>query len=186
MIYVRLFFEFMKIGFLAVGGGLATLPFLNEIAVKTGWFDPAELINMIAVSESTPGPIGVNMATYTGFTIGGVRGGILATVGLVLPSIFVCVLVQIFLDKFKQSKTVESAFNGLRPASMALVTAAGISVITSCLIFPKEMLLGNFVNAFNIKGIVLAVLLYAGIKKFKKHPVLYIAVSAIVGICFGM
>lgn len=185
MILLQLFFEFFKVGLLAVGGGLATLPFLYDMARETGWFDAAEIINMLAVSESTPGPIGVNMATYTGFTIHGIPGGLLATAGLVTPSVIVCVAVEKVLEKFKESKTVESAFSGLRPASMALVTAAGIGVVTGCLIFPKEILAGNIAAAFNIKGIIFAAVLLFLIKKFKAHPVFYIALSAAAGILIG-
>ncbi|MBQ9519422.1 MAG: chromate transporter [Firmicutes bacterium] len=185
MIFLKLFWEFFKVGLFAVGGGLATLPFLYEIANKTGWFDAASIIDMIAVSESTPGPIGVNMATYTGFKIHGVIGGITATFGLVLPSIIVAVLVQIFITKFKESKNVQNIFGGLRPASMALVTSAGIGVVTSCLIFPKLLLQGNFADGLHIKGIIFAVVLFYLMRKYKKHPVLYIALSALAGIIIG-
>ena len=185
MIYLQLFWEFFKVGLFAVGGGLATLPFLYEIAAKTGWFDSASIIDMIAVSESTPGPIGVNMATYTGFKIHGISGGITATFGLILPSIIVAVLVQIFITKFKESKNVQNIFNGLRPASMALVTSAGIGVITSCLIFPKLLLAGNFADGLHIKGIIFAVVLFYLMRRFNKHPLLYIALSAAAGLLIG-
>ena len=93
MIYLRLFYEFFKTGLFAIGGGLATLPFLSDMADRTGWFTHAQLADMLAVSESTPGPIGVNMATYVGFTTGGVGGALVATLGLVAPSIIV-ILIQ--------------------------------------------------------------------------------------------
>ena len=185
MIFIRLFFEFFKIGLLAVGGGLATLPFLYDLARETNWFDAAEIINMLAVSESTPGPIGVNMATYTGFTVHGILGSFLSTSGLVLPSIIVCILVEKVLEKFKENEIVESAFGGLRPASMALVASAGIGVITGCLIFPDKILSGAFGEAFNIKGIIFAAVLFFLMKKFKLHPVAYIALSAVMGILIG-
>ena len=185
MIFLKLFWEFFKVGLFAVGGGLATLPFLYEIAAKTGWFDASSIIDMIAVSESTPGPIGVNMATYTGFKIQGILGGITATAGLVLPSIIVCVIVRMFLQKFKESNNVQSIFGGLRPASMALVTSAGLGVVTSCLVFPKLILQGNFADGLHIKGIIFAFILFFLMRKFKKHPVLYIALSAAAGIIIG-
>ena len=185
MIFLRLFWEFFKVGLFAVGGGLATLPFLYEIAAKTAWFDPAAIIDMIAVSESTPGPIGVNMATYTGFTIHGVLGGLTATFGLVCPSVIICILVRMFIQKFKDSQNVQNIFAGLRPASMALITAAGIGVVTSCLVFPKLLLQGDISNGLHIKGIIFAVLLFVLMRKFKKHPVIYIALSAVVGIIIG-
>ena len=93
MLYLRLFWEFFKTGLFAVGGGLATLPFLQDMSGRTGWFTHAQLADMLAVSESTPGPIGVNMATYVGFTTGGVGGALVATLGLVTPSVIVILIV---------------------------------------------------------------------------------------------
>ena len=129
MIYLRLFWEFFKTGLFAIGGGMATLPFLHDIGEATGWFTQAQLMNMLAVSESTPGPIGVNMATYVGFSTGGVGGALIATLGLITPSVIVILIVAAFLKAFRDSKWVSAAFYGLRPASTALVAAAGISVV---------------------------------------------------------
>ena len=128
MMLLRLYFEFFRTGLFAVGGGLATIPFLEDMAVRTGWFTAADLTTMIAVSESTPGPIGVNMATYVGFQTAGVLGSVIATLGLVTPSLIVILIVSGFLQKFRQSKGVDAVFYGLRPASTALITAAGLSV----------------------------------------------------------
>ena len=96
MIYLRLFFEFCKVGLFSVGGGLATIPFLTDLGERTGWFTSAQLADMIAVSESTPGPMGVNMATYVGFTSGGVLGGIVATLGLIFPSLVIILIIAGF------------------------------------------------------------------------------------------
>ena len=104
MILLRLFFEFAKTGLFAVGGGLATIPFLQDLGARTGWFSAADLSTMIAVSESTPGPIGVNMATYVGFLTGGVPGAVTATVGLIAPSVIVILIVAAFLQAFRDSK----------------------------------------------------------------------------------
>ena len=124
MLYLQLFWEFFKTGLFAVGGGLATLPFLQDMADRTGWFTHAQLADMLAVSESTPGPIGVNMATYVGFTTGGIGGALVATIGLVTPSVIVILIVAAFLKAFRDSKWVSAAFYGLRPASTALIAAA--------------------------------------------------------------
>ena len=129
MLYLQLFWEFFKTGLFAIGGGMATLPFLYDMADKTGWFTRAQLADMIAVSESTPGPIGVNMATYVGFLTGGVPGAVTATVGLIAPSVIVILIVAAFLQAFRDSKYVAGAFYGLRPASTALITAAGLVVV---------------------------------------------------------
>ena len=104
MIYLQLFFEFFKAGLFAIGGGLATIPFLTDIGQRTGWFTSGELANMIAISESTPGPMGVNMATYVGFHTGGIAGGVIATLGLVCPSILVILVIAGFLKKFRESR----------------------------------------------------------------------------------
>ena len=114
-IYFRLFWEFFKTGLFAVGGGMATLPFLKDIGETTGWYTYTELMNMLAVSESTPGPIGINMATYVGFTAGGVPGAVIATLGEVTPSIIVILIVAAMLKKFQNSRLVRDAFYGLRP-----------------------------------------------------------------------
>ena len=111
-----------------MGGGLATLPFLYAMSAKTGWFTATDISNMIAISESTPGPMGINMATYVGFTSFGVIGTFLAPLSLVLPSIIVIIIVAKILDAFKESKLVSDIFSGLRPASTAMIASAGISV----------------------------------------------------------
>ena len=116
MLYLHLFWEFFKTGLFAVGGGLATLPFLQNMSDRTGWFTHAQLADMLAVSESTPGPIGVNMATYVGFSTGGVGGALIATLGLITPSVIVILIVAAFLKAFRDSKWVSAAFYALRPA----------------------------------------------------------------------
>ncbi len=110
MIYLQLFYEFFKTGLFAVGGGLATLPFLYDMADRTGWFTRPQLADMLAVSESTPGPIGVNMATYVGFITCGIPGAIISTLGLVTPSVIVILIIAAFLKAFRHNRYVEAAF----------------------------------------------------------------------------
>ena len=129
MIFLQLFYEFFKTGLFAVGGGLATLPFLNEICQKYDWFTEQMLADMIAISESTPGPIGINMATYAGYQAAGVLGSVVATCSLVAPSIIIIVLIARFLSKFNEHPLVKSAFSGLRPAVTGLIAAAAVSVM---------------------------------------------------------
>ena len=124
MILIRLFFEFFKAGLFAIGGGMATLPFLYNISDKTGWFTYGQLADMVAIYESTPGPMGVNMATYVGFTTAGPVGAVIATLGLITPSIIVILIIAGFLKAFKTNKYVQNAFYGLRPASTGLIAAA--------------------------------------------------------------
>lgn len=189
MIYLRLYYEFFKTGLFAIGGGLATLPFLNNIADTTGWFTRGQLADMVAVSESTPGPMGVNMATYVGFTTANIPGAIIATLGLITPSIIIILIIAAFLRAFKNNQYVIAAFYGLRPASTALIAAAGIGVIEIALF--NEQNTGNFVSflqSANIKAIVLAIIiiiLTRFIPQTKKwHPIIFIMISAVVGMIF--
>jgi len=183
ILWLRLFLEFFKTGLFAVGGGLATLPFLYDLSESTGWFTAQDIADLIAISESTPGALGVNMATYVGFHTAGVLGGIIATLGLVAPSIIIIILISKILNKFKESALVQKIFYGLRPASTALIAAAGLGVAKMTLlkleVFNKT---GSFLDLFNWKCIALAVVIYICLKKFKKHPIVYIAVSAVAGI----
>lgn len=198
MVFLQLFYEFFKVGLFAVGGGMATIPFLYDIADRTNWFTQMDLMNMIAVSESTPGPIGVNMATYVGYVTGMGQGGIvtailgslIASLGLVTPSIIVILIVAKFLQSFRDNKYVNNAFYGLRPTSAGLIAAAGLSVaVTNLLNLTLLKNVGWSVDAINWKGLILAVALWIFTNKVKKtknlHPIIFIAISAVVGIVFS-
>lgn len=185
-IYLRLFYEFFKIGLFSVGGGLATLPFLYKVSAETNWFSINDLLNMVAVSESTPGAIGINISTYVGFTTKGIIGAILATLSLALPAVIVIIIVSKFLEKFKDSKIVKNIFYGIRPASTALIAAAGLGVAkVSLLNLNKYNGINTVLKIFNYKAILLALILYFVIKKTDKHPIIYIAASAVVGVIFN-
>ncbi len=192
MLYLCLFFEFCKVGLFSVGGGLATIPFLTELGNRTGWFTAGQMADMIAVSESTPGPMGVNMATYVGFTTGGVPGGIIATLGLIFPSIVIILIISAFLQRFRQSKVVDSVFYGLRAASAALITAAMLQVAKIALMFHEVEVPGYQViktELFYWPAIILAVVIFVLIKftPLKKlHPICFIALAALVGIIFRL
>ena len=197
MIYLRLFWEFFKTGLFAVGGGMATVPFLQDIASKTGWYTSGQLADMIAVSESTPGPMGVNMATYVGFTVGsgtgglwgGIGGALIATVGLVMPSVICILVIAYFLDKFRTSRLVDNTLYGLRPASVALISAAGLEIMLYAL-FQMSDIYDVGALVLNLKSIVLFLLVLVCsryVPKLKKlHPVAFIAASAVIGIVFKM
>ena len=187
MILLRLFFEFFKTGLFAVGGGLATIPFLRDMGAATGWFTDADLTTMIAVSESTPGPIGVNMATYAGFQSAGVLGSVIATLGLITPSIIIILIIAGFLNKFRQSKAVDAVFKGLRPASTALIAAAGVSVALSVFI----QIGGVTEHTFSVRwiSVALAVAVFFAMrwKPLKKlHPTAFIGICALLGILFQL
>ncbi len=185
MIYLRLFYEFFKIGFFAVGGGLATLPFLEKLSASTGWFTVADLTDMIAISESTPGPIGINMATYTGFKTAGVLGSIVATLGEVLPCVIMVLIIARFLRRFSDNPIVQAVFYGLRAASVGLIAAAGLSVLQiSILNLPLFEQTHRLFDLIQWRSVILAAALFFIIKKWKPHPVITIAASAVVGVIF--
>ena len=180
-----LFYEFAKVGLVSVGGGLATVPFLQSMGEKTGWFTNAQLSTMIAVSESTPGPMGVNMATYVGYSISGIPGAIIATLGLITPSIAVIIIIAGFLQKFRQSKTVDAVFYGLRPASTALIASAGLSVAMS--VFWTVGGSAEHEISLHWPVILLSLVIFLAMqhKTLKKiHPVAFIAIAAVVGAVF--
>ncbi len=183
MILLELWWEFFKIGLFSVGGGMATLPFLYDMSDRTGWFTYDQIADMLAVSESTPGPIGINMATYTGFTTAGVPGSLVATLGIITPGIIIVLLIIAVLDKFRNNKYVDSAFYGLRPASAGLIAAAGILVAEISLL---NLGADTVIGIFDFKAIALAVLLLVLTRWFKPtkklHPIVFIAFSAVVGI----
>ena len=198
MIYLRLFYEFFKTGLFAVGGGMATIPFLYNMADATGWFTRMDVDNMIAVGESTPGPIGVNMATYVGYLTGMSEGGlpfallgaVVATLGLITPSIIVILIIASFLKSFRNNRYVESTFYGLRPASTGLIAAAMAN-----LFYMESAAISKWSDIFNPalvnwKAWALAAVLWVltnRVKQTKKlHPIMFILAAAVVGIVWGM
>ena len=182
MLLLRLFFEFAKVGLFAVGGGLATIPFLQDMGTRTGWFTNVDLTTMIAVSESTPGPMGVNMATYVGYETAGLPGAVAATLGLIFPSVVVIILIAGFLQKFRQSRTVDAVFYGLRPASTALITSAGLSVAMSVFWGGRDRLALTNTRWLSV-ALCAAVFLCMKCTPLKKlHPIVFIGAAAVVGI----
>jgi chromate transporter len=190
--FLQLFYEFFKVGLFSVGGGLATIPFLKEIAENYPWFTISELSDMIAVSESTPGPIGVNMATYAGYSasfsegglLWGILGGIIATLGIICPAIVIICIVSKFMEKFKTNKFVEYAFYGIRPAVAGLITGAMASVFVAAVFYLNDT---GKITGLNIPAAVMFVVLTALYAKFNKiHPVIFIVVGAAAGIIFKL
>ena len=179
MLNLTLFLEFFKIGLFAVGGGLVTIPFLYELAYKTNWFNTSLIPDMIAISESTPGPLGVNMATYTGFIVGGFWSGIIATLGLVTPAIVIILIVSKFLDKFKQNKTVKNIFYGLRAAVIGLISVIGINILVESLIISTPL-------SLRVKELLVFTIIFLLIQKTKFHPVLFILLSGLIGVLLNL
>lgn len=175
MIYLLLIFEFFIIGTFAVGGGLATLPYLYSLADRYPWFDKTTLIDMIAISESTPGPIGINMATFAGFKAGGVLGGVLASLSIIITGTIFMLIISNFLDKFKDHVLLKKVFYGIRPMVAALIAYAGYEM------FNITILNGE---AFKINVLALGIFVVASIVllKTKLSPILLILFAAILGI----
>ena len=174
----RIFYEFFTTGLFAVGGGLATVPFLEQMGVRNGWFSASTLSTMIAVSESTPGPMGINMATYVGYTLLGVPGAILATISEVAPSIIVITIIYKVMAKFKESKVVVHVFDGIKPCVVAFIIAAVFDMFVNTLFSVNHQLTINWINT-----IIFTVMLFIYWKWNKQiSPILIIVSSAVIGI----
>ena len=172
MIYALLFWEFFKIGLTAIGGGMVTIPFLLDLADKYDWYTKSELMDMIAISESTPGPVGVNMATYVGYNTAGIWGGIVATFGLVLPSLVVIILIAKYLFAKEEGGFLRQALFGIRPAVLALILFAGWELARLSLI--------------NWQSVLIAIVSFGLIRWLKWHPIVYICLAAVIGIVFEL
>ncbi|MGN1267462.1 MAG: chromate transporter [Dorea sp.] len=184
MIYLTLALEFFKIGLFSVGGGMATLPFLMDLTTKYDWYTASELANMVAISESTPGPVGINMSTYAGYQAAGVPGAIVATLALTAPALIIIVLIAKFLENFSQNSLVKGAFYGIRPVVAALIGYAVWELLKIALITVE-----NGVTQINYTNVIICVVVFAllQIKKLGKlHPLVWIVIGAVLGIIFKM
>ncbi|MDY6038030.1 MAG: chromate transporter [Eubacterium sp.] len=186
-IYLLIYY-FFTTGLFAIGGGLATLPFLYNIGQKTGWFSEIDVANMVAVAQSTPGPTGINMATYVGFNQFGVYGAVLSSLAIVAPSVIIIIIVSNLLNKFKESKLVQNAFYGLRAASTGLILAAAFSVIQISIFnlenFDGKIGLYNCVECIRWQALVLAAFIFILYKWKNPHPILLIILSGVLGMVF--
>ena len=183
MIYFDLFLTFLKIGLFTFGGGYAMLPMIQEEVAAHGWLNQSELINFIAVSESTPGPFAVNIATFVGTRTGGIFGGLCATLGVILPSFVIILIVARCYQKFKSNKLVVGAMNGLKPAVVGLIAAALLS-LSGTVFFPQGLSATVFGTAHFYDS--LGIFAVAVVLAFKKlHPILIILLSAVIGIIAG-
>lgn len=189
MIIIKLMYEFFLIGLFTFGGGMATIPYLKDLAERTNWYDISFITDMIAISESTPGPIGINMATFVGYKVAGVLGGILASISEIIPSIIIIILVSNFYNKFKNNQITNNIFYGIRPTVTALIASAGFEVLYVSVMKQNVSLLSGINNIINnielIEVIFFGIILYL-ILKFKKHPVSYILLSGLIGIIFKL
>lgn len=186
MFYLKVFFEFFKVGLFTFGGGLASIPFLYDISDRLAWFSYEQVANAIAIGGSTPGAVGVNYCTYLGYMSAGPLGAVLGAVGFVAPSIIIVLIICRFINKFRDNKYVNAAFYGLRAASVALIAAALISVIKLALLnIPAFQSSGSILALFNIPNIILATVVFFVLKKWNPHPVFALGACAVIGIIFG-
>ncbi len=182
MIYLEVCITFFTIGLFSIGGGLATLPLLQEAVERYQWLTNQEFVDMIAISQSTPGPIGINMATYVGFNTGGILGALLATFSIILPSFIIIIIIAHFFMKFNEQPLVRSAFMGLRPAVTALIAAACFEVVKVSLVHIEQYVeTQELLQLFDIKAIVLFLVLFITMNKIRKHPIVYIIIAAVIG-----
>ncbi len=170
MIYLKLFLEFFHIGLFSFGGGYATIPFLYHIADVQKWYTTKQLSDMIAVSSITPGPVGVNVATFAGFKTAGILGAAMATASVILPSFIIVIIISKLLEQFKHNKYVQSVIYTLKPAGCGLLAAIGVDM---------------FIDNINLLGMVLLVCLFVASITEKRDPLFYLAVSAVVGLVAG-
>ena len=189
MIYLYLFLEFFKVGLFTFGGGYAMIPLIKEVVLSHGWMDEEHFIDMIGLSEVTPGPIAVNMATFVGNEQGGILGSVLATIGVVLPAFIIMLLISILLKKFMKNKYVQSSLKGIKSVAIALITSSAI-ILLSDVLFPYSYANGSFTVSFNIDLIKIFVLIIAGyfllriIFKKKISPIFVILMSAGIGLIY--
>lgn len=182
-IYLQLFLTFFKIGLFTFGGGYAMLPLIQQEVVGNGWIGEQEIVNFIAVSESTPGPFAINMATFVGSEMGGIFGAVCSTLGVVLPSFIIILLVAKFFMAFKDNKWVKGVMSGLRPAVIGLIGSAIISVVIE-VFFPTGWAPSAFATlSFWSSLIIFGLMLFLQFKKL--HPILIIVLSAVLGIAVG-
>lgn len=182
-----LFYEFFLIGLFAIGGALAALPFLENLAGKYDWYTIDQLADMLAVSESTPGAIGLNMATFAGYRAAGLPGSLVATFSLILPSLIITTIVAKFLQRFRQSSLTEGVFYGIKPAVTGLIAVAFLQVLSMTL-FSLDALRqgGGFLEIVDLRALCLFVLVFALMQKIKLHPVVFLALGAVAGLIFKL
>ncbi len=200
MIFLTLFLEFFKIGLFSVGGGLATIPFLQDIAGKYDWFDISMLGRMIAIAESTPGPVGINMATYAGFQaghiyglLGGIAGGFTATMGIVVPALVTITLISKAYRKFKENPLVENAFYGVRPVVAGMIASSALLLVQQGLLngaVPEFTGLLRWLSQIwalvDFKAVILFAAVLVCVRRLKLHPIIFIAASGVLGALLSM
>lgn len=170
-LFIQLFLQFFHVGVFSFGGGYATLPFLYDVAEKYHWYSAKQLTDMLAISSITPGPVGVNVATFAGFATSGILGSLIATTAIILPSYIIVTIVYKVLDKFRTNRNVKGAIRGLKPAGCALLSAVGIKLL--------------FTSNLHLLGTLILVAFVVASLKQKHDPLFYLGISAVLGLVIG-
>lgn len=176
-------FEYMKIGAVAIGGGYTVIPFLYYLVEKYHWFEVAQITQMIAVSNLTPGPIGINMATFVGVKVGGILGAAFVTFAFMVPSIIIVCSLSKFLKKNKENKLINNIMYGLRPAAVALISVAGLKIMnTTVFNLTKFLKTHNLSDFISLKAFILLMAFCAMGLKLKKNPMILIVAAIVLGL----
>ncbi len=182
MIYLSLFWEFLKIGLFTFGGAYGAIPLIRQCVLAQGWMDDAMFANILAISESTPGPIMVNSATYIGATQGGILGAAVATLGVVLPSFIIILLIAALFTKLIQHRRVKAILKGVKPCIMGVILATGFGMFLEILLSIPKGFCFNLPAALLLGILIATCVLYQKIRKKSLSPILLITLSAILGI----
>ncbi len=183
MIYLELFWNFLKIGAFTFGGGYAMLPLIQEEVLTHGWLTEEELINFVAVSESTPGPFAVNISTYVGMETGGLLGALCATLGVVVPSFVIILIAAKCFERFRESGAIKGLMTGLKPAVIGLIGTAVLST-GETVFFPEGIKLSAVLTpSFGVSALIFIGMLVLALKKV--HPIIIILLSGVIGIAAG-
>jgi chromate transporter len=182
MILISLFYEFFIIGIFAYGGGLAMLPLLQEIAIDRGWLTVTEFTDLIAISQSTPGPIAINLATFIGYNNAGVLGALVSSLAVILPAFILALIIARFLQHFNDHPIVKAVLVGLKAAVIGLILTAVLQVAFVSLYTTEAANILTFYKNLDYKAILLFFGMFFAVFKYKKHPIVYITIAGILGV----
>lgn len=180
---LNMFFSFFKVGLFTIGGGLVAIPIMQDYVLKYQWISEKEFVDMIAISQSTPGPIGINLATYVGASQYGLLGSIVVTIAMVLPSFIIITIVSKFLLHFDDNKYVKAVLKSIRPVVVGIILAAGFFIANVSFIHMDNFLETKSIAALiDIKSFIVFIIFFGVMFKIKKHPILYIVIGGVLGI----
>ncbi len=182
MIYLKLFWSFFQIGLFSFGGGYAAMPLIqNQVVSINGWLTMSEFADVITISQMTPGPIGINAATFVGLRIGGIQGAIVATTGCVLPSCVIVLSLACVYYKYRGLATVQGVLNGLRPAVIAMIASAGLALVILAFWNGKGMT--SNIDGIDYVAVVIFAIAFMILRKWKVNPIHVMIGAGVIGLC---